>query len=112
MFQASLDGLGAEVLALPKSGGILTPILFWNHSHPEVVFENFDSYGASFAHLLVLRSHLSIFWSRSLQLTGVYSFDGVCTCSATEPYHRYYHLSLPSFNESKFSPLIPTLYHL
>ncbi|KAL5965577.1 Vacuolar protein sorting-associated protein 13B, partial [Taenia solium] len=39
---ASLDELGVEVLALPKSGGTLTPILFWNHSHPEVVFEDVD----------------------------------------------------------------------
>ncbi|VDK36164.1 unnamed protein product [Taenia asiatica] len=97
---ASLDELGAEVLALPRSGGTLTPILFWNHSHPEVVFEDVDQHGVSFAHLIVLRNHSSIFWSRSLQLAGVYSFDGVCSRSVTEPNHRYYHISLPSFNEN------------
>nr|CDS17621.1 vacuolar protein sorting associated protein 13B [Echinococcus granulosus] len=97
---ASLDELGAEVLTLPKSGGTLTPVLFWNHSHPEIVFGDVDSHGVSLAHLLVLRSHLGIFWSRSLQLAGVHSFDGVRSCPVTGSYHRYYHISLPSFNEN------------
>ncbi|KAL5110970.1 Vacuolar protein sorting-associated protein 13B [Taenia crassiceps] len=109
---ASLDGLEAEVLAIPKSGSTLTPILFWNHSHPEVVFEDVDSHGVSFAHLLVLRSHLGIFWSRSLHLIGVYSFVGVRSCSATEPYHRYYHISLPSFNENGDSDVCSILLDL
>ncbi|VDM34355.1 unnamed protein product [Hydatigera taeniaeformis] len=96
---ASLDELRADVLALPKSGDNLTPILFWNNSHPEVDFDDADLYGVSFAHLLVLRSHSGTFWSRSLHLTGVYSFDGVRSCSATFLYNRYYHISLPTLNE-------------
>ncbi|KAM7537419.1 hypothetical protein Aperf_G00000067116 [Anoplocephala perfoliata] len=62
---ADVDELNAEVVSLPASGGETStvPLLFWNFTHPNAVFEGVDSNGILFAHLLVLRSCLGVFWN-------------------------------------------------
>ena len=92
---------------MPRIGDESTPILFWNYSHPEVYLEGTDTTGILFAHLLVFRSHLGVFWSRSIQLHDVVSTDGVRVCPSIEMPNRIYHVSLSSFNSSKFCSLPP-----
>uniref|UniRef100_A0A5K3F779 VPS13_C domain-containing protein n=2 Tax=Mesocestoides corti TaxID=53468 RepID=A0A5K3F779_MESCO len=95
----SVEDLGIEVLTLPPFAKNPTPVLLWNCSHPNVACRDIDLKGILFAHVLVLRSQLGVFWSRSLQLFEVFSTDGVRCFSHTKQVRRYYHLSLPSFDE-------------
>nr|CDS31286.1 vacuolar protein sorting associated protein 13B [Hymenolepis microstoma] len=98
---ASVDELNAEIVTLSSSADEKPlPLLFWNFTHPDVVFEGVDSKGILFAHLLVLRSHLGVFWSRSLQLSEVASSDGIRMFESTGPLRRYYHISLAGYDEN------------
>lgn len=98
-----MDELNAEVVTLPSSvDEKFIPLLFWNFTHPDVVFKGVDSKGILFAHLLVLRSRLGVFWTRSLQLAEITSTDGVRMFESTGPLRRYYHVSLTGYDEGRF----------
>ncbi|KAM3186126.1 hypothetical protein ACTXT7_004958 [Hymenolepis weldensis] len=100
LYIASVDELNAEVVTLPSSvNEKFIPLLFWNFTHPDVIFKGVDSKGILFAHLLVLRSRLGVFWSRSLQLAEIVSTDGVRMFESTGPLRRYYHVSLTGYDE-------------
>lgn len=65
----------------------------------------------SLAHLLVLRSRLGVFWSRSLHVLDIDSTLGTLTSDSVvlksveveSTLKHFYHLSLPTYNSSMFT---------
>ncbi len=94
-----MDELEAEVFTIPAEGeATVVPLLLWNYSHPDVIFEGVDSKGLQFAHLLLFRCQRGVFWGRALLVKELISTSGVRRHEETLPETRYYHVSLPGFD--------------